>query len=176
MEDGTTRKRYIYEIEDENIEKAIEQLKLPKYMLIGKRIDQVQHNLYRGVSEQDFKNSSRERLKKLRIMQNREEVDISKTLEVLRALEELGVNTASIQASIGQEQTKTTVGDIEIENIEEFLEQHGIKEDFPLGKGITKVSGLYRDGTYKEKTDLTDEQKKQIQVYGLARKKEKVLK
>ena len=45
-----------------------------------------------------------------------------------------------------------------------------------MGKGITKVSGLYRDGTYKEKTDLTDEQKKQIQVYGLARKKEKVLK
>ena len=41
LEDGTTRKRYIYEIEDENIERAIEQLKLPKYMLIGKRIDQV---------------------------------------------------------------------------------------------------------------------------------------
>lgn len=173
LEDGTTRKRYIYEIEDENIERAIEQLKLPKYMLIGKRIDQVQHDIYRGVSEQDFRDSSRRRLKKLGIMQNREEVDISKTLEVLRALEKLGVNTASIPASIGQEQTKTTIGDIKIENIEEFLEQHGIQRDFPLGKGITKVSGLYRDGTYKEKTDLTDEEKKQIQVYGFARKKEK---
>ena len=173
LEDGTTRKRYIYEIEDENIEKAIEQLKLPKYMLIGKRIDQVQYDIYRGVSEQEFRDSSRERLKKLGIMQNREEVDISKTLEVLRALEELGVNTASIPASIGQEQTKTTIGDIEIENIEEFVEQHGIQENFPLGKGITKISELYRKGTYTEKTNLTDEEKKQIQVYGLARQKEK---
>ena len=142
-------------------------------MLIGKRIDQVQYDIYRGVSEQEFRDSSRERLKKLGIMQNREEVDISKTLEVLRALEELGVNTASIPASIGQEQTKTTIGDIEIENIEEFVEQHGIQENFPLGKGITKISELYRKGTYTEKTNLTDEEKKQIQVYGLARQKEK---
>ena len=173
LEDGTTRKRYICEIEDENIEKAIEQLKLPKYMLIGKRIDHIQNKSYKGVMDRDFKNLSRKRLIKLGIMQNRKEVDINKTLEVLRALEELGINIASIPATLGQEQTKTTISDIEIEDIEKFLEQHEIQEDFPLGKGIIKVSGLYIKGTYKERTDLTDEEKKQIQIYGLARKKEK---
>lgn len=173
LKDGTTRRRYIYEIEDENISKAIEQLHIPKYTLIGQRIDQAQRTLYEEIYEQEFKSTTRDRLIKLGIKQNIEEIDINKTLEVLRALEQLGINTASIPASIGQEQTKTTIGDIEIENIEKFLEQHGIQRDFPLGKGITKISELYRKGTYTEKTDLTDEEKKQIQVYGLARQKEK---
>ena len=48
LKDGTTRRRYIYEIEDENIDSAIEQLHIPKYTLIGQRIAQAQKNtLYR---------------------------------------------------------------------------------------------------------------------------------
>ena len=170
LKDGTTRRRYIYEIEDENIDSAIEQLHIPKYTLIGKRIAQA---LY----EQEFKDTTRDRLIKLGIKlgikQDIEEIDINKTLEVLRALEQLGINTASIPATTGAKQIKTLMSDVKIENLEEFLEQLGIQSDFPLGKGISKISRFYNDGSYKDRTDLTDEEKKQIQIFGLARQKEK---
>ena len=174
LKDGTTRRRYIYEIEDENIDSAIEQLHIPKYTLIGQRIAQAQRTLYiEEVYDQKFKDTTRDRLIKLGIKQNTEEIDINKTLEVLRALEQLGINTASIPATTGAEQIKTLISDVKVDNLEEFLEQLGIQSDFPLGKGISKISRFYNDGSYKDRTDLTDEEKKQIQIFGLARQKEK---
>ena len=160
LKDGTTRRRYIYEIEDENIDSAIEQLHIPKYTLIGQRIAQAQRTLYiEEVYDQKFKDTTRDRLIKLGIKQNTEEIDINKTLEVLRALEQLGINTASIPATTGAEQIKTLISDVKIDNLEEFLEQLGIQSDFPLGKGISKISRFYNDGSYKDRTDLTDEEK-----------------
>ena len=68
-----------------------------------------------------FKDKTRDRLIKLGIKQNTEEIDINKTLEVLRALEQLGINTASIPATTGAEQIKTLISDVKIDNLEEFF-------------------------------------------------------
>ena len=59
--------------------------------------------------------------------------------ELRRALEQLGINTASIPATTGAEQIKTLISDVKVDNLEEFLEQLGIQSDFPLGKGISKI-------------------------------------
>ena len=171
LKDGTTRRRYICEIEDENIDVALEKLQIPKYTLIGQRIEQAQRISSDRVDDEEFKNDVRARLQKLGIM--REEIDINKTLEVLRYLEEAGVHTASIPGTTGKERRKTTISDISLDNMEEFLEQLGIQSDFPLGKGINKVSAIYRNNTYKDREDLTEEEKRQIEKFGIEREQEK---
>lgn len=172
LKDGTTRRRYICEIEDENINTALEKLQIPKYTLIGQRIDQAQRALKDRTDDEEFKSDIKDRLKKLGIMKY-EEIDINKTLEVLRYLEDAGVHTASIPGTTGKEQRKTTISDISLDNMEEFLEQLGIQSDFPLGKGINKISAIYRNNTYKDREDLTEEEKRQIEKFGIEREQEK---
>ena len=172
LKSGETRRRYICEIGNENIEQLLEQLQIPKYLVIGKRLDQAVRYIYNDSFKQENRDAIKEKLKELGIMQYRTEIDEQKTLEILAELGKRGINTITLP-TFKKEFTPVTLGDLNIENIDEILEKLGVESEFPIGKGISKVCRMYSDKSYQRNDKLSDEERKQIEEYASARQKEK---
>ena len=172
LKSGETRRRYACEIESDNIEQVLEQLQIPKYLVIGKRIDQVMRYIYKDGFEQENRDTVKEKLKELGIMQYRTEIDEQKTLEILAELEKRGVKTITLP-TFRSEFTPVTLGDLNIENIDEIIEKLGVEYEFPIGKGISKICRIYSDKSYQRNDKLSDRERKQIEEYASARQKEK---
>lgn len=172
LKSGETRRRYAYEIESENIEQILEQLQIPKYFVIGKRIDQALRYINKDTYKQENRDAIREKLKNLGIMQHRTEIDEKKTLEILAELENRGVKTITLP-TFKEGFVPTTLADLKIENIDDILQTLNIQEDFPIGKGITKVCRMFSEKSYQKNDKLSDEEKRQLEEYASARQKEK---
>lgn len=108
LKSGETRRRYICEIENENIEQLLEQLQIPKYLVIGKRLDQAVRYIYNDSFKQENRDAIKEKLKELGIMQYRTEIDERKTgikdkndkrIEMFSMLSALGIDVASFNAT-----------------------------------------------------------------------------
>ena len=91
--DGTTRKRYLYEIEDPKINQTIEELGLPRFYLIGKRLTQIKTYILSDKYPEEKRKAIKEQLIEWNLFRDRDTKDSSEKLALLeqeqRQLEEL---------------------------------------------------------------------------------------
>ena len=81
--DGTKRKRYLFEINDERIEEVIRELDLPRYYLIGKRLIQVKSYMISEKYPKDEREAIKKQLIEWNLYRDREKRNSESELEKL---------------------------------------------------------------------------------------------
>ena len=82
---GKKRSRYICEIDDENIEQVLEELDIPKYYLIGKRILQIKNYILLDKVPEEEKTAIKMQLTEWGLIRNRRKINQLSELENLES-------------------------------------------------------------------------------------------
>lgn len=114
--DGTKRKRYLYEIEDPKINPTIEELGLPRFYLIGRRLIQVKSYIISEKYPKEKRMAIKEQLIKWDLYRDRDTKEPSEKLTLLeqeqRQLEELLREAEILEKKVDNElESKRTIGD-----------------------------------------------------------------
>lgn len=177
-EDENKRGRFLYEVEDEKIEEAIDELNLPRYMLIGKRFGQIKRYIERTYIDKTKRNDVKRRLKRVIRIKNggQTDRDIHLTLKIFDELERHGVDISQIPVHKLNENGRkrgTLISDLEIEGISDILQQFNISQNFPIGLAINDIFRFYSKWNFDEREDLSDEDKEKIKKYYLLKEDQK---
>ena len=112
--DGTKRKRYLYEIEDPKINPTIEELGLPRFYLIGKRLIQVKSYMLSEKYPEEKRKAIKDQLIEWDLYRDRRTKDSSERLSKLEReqsrLEKLLIEADILEKRVNNElETKKTI-------------------------------------------------------------------
>lgn len=159
------------EIKDENVLAIAEKLKLPKYYMIGNRISTMKRLVYdrKEIPETEY---FKQEMIALGLME--EQISVHKVLEVMEGLEAKGINLVQIayQRPKSEGLVTTQIKHLGMEDLDEFLREYDIGEDFPIGNGLNNISQIYKEGKYQESEKFSAEEKRIIKKFGIEKKKE----
>lgn len=171
--DGNERGRFLCEIDDPNINQVIEQLGLPKYYMISKRLEHAKQSHYVGMSEDKIK-EVKDRLRALGLQRKEvEPIDIHFAINLVEELKNNGVNIYKIPMHKGTESRTTLLSDVKLENSENLCEQFNITEEYHIGRAIEAIINSHRNNGYYNEEELSEEEKEKVKDFYIEWEKEK---
>lgn len=166
------RDKCLAEIKDEKVLAVAEKLNLPKFYMIGDRISTLRNLVYDKQRAPEINERFKKELLDLGLME--EYINIHKVLEVMEGLSAKGINVAQItyQRPKAEGLVQTQLKHLGMENLDEFLTEYDIDEDFPIGSKLCEVNRIYREGEYEGSKDFSAKEKSIIKKFGIEKKKE----
>ncbi len=162
--DGKRRKKYIYELDNPNIEDIIKKLDIPRFYLIGKRIAQIKSFMESKFITKETKTEVREELFNLGLIVDARENIIREILDVIKKLEEHGVDIAKIPLVQKGISKYKSLEDLEFDNKEGFFSKYGIDRDYKIGRALNRIYNIAKNEGILERYNLTQEEKDKIRT------------
>lgn len=152
LNDGSKRKKYLFEISDNNIKDIIKKYNLPKYFLIGQRVNRLKTIIYKDLVSEEIKNQIRDLFFKKEEKEEpiKEDVElvVPQTIRLVRKLNEFGIDMSILSVTKMQDgkQVPILLEDLPLSSkqLDEIMSEFNIKEDFKFGKRISNIRLAYK--------------------------------